>query len=120
MPMEMRKLAFTQDELQAALVNYAFRQEMKMPPSGVERLEVKEDKKRKFTTVQMVFPRESGSEERKRIVFTEEQVAAAIIMYCKMHEIPLPRNARKTLSAENGSVAIIMSLDWDKVEKVRK
>ena len=120
MPMEMRKLAFTQDELQAALVNYALRQEMKMPRASMERMVVKQDKKKKSTTVVMLFPTDIDTGERKRIEFTEAQTAAAIIMYCKMQKIPLPRNARKTLSAENESVAIIMSVNWDKVEPQKK
>ena len=38
MPNEMRKIVFTADELQAALVNYALRTNKKLPNATVENL----------------------------------------------------------------------------------
>lgn len=118
MPMEMRKLAFTQDELQAALVNYALRSEIKLPNANIEKIRVKEeDDEKKTTSVTLVYPASESGNDLRSVEFSEAQIGAAIILYCKNLSIPLPRNARKTLSAENESVAIIMSVDWDKVEK---
>ena len=43
MPSETRKLAFSQAELQAALVNYALRSDMKLPNANIDKVVVSDE-----------------------------------------------------------------------------
>jgi hypothetical protein len=38
--------------------------------------------------------------------FDENDIAAALILYCRGEKIPLPRDAAKSLRIEKGSVAL--------------
>lgn len=108
MPSETRKLAFTQVELQAALVNYALRSDMKLPNANIEKLVVSNEGD---TAVRLVF-QPSTPDEVREVEFSQEHVAAGIILYCRSQGIPLPRDSRKVLLAENESISMMMQVNY--------
>ena len=108
MPSETRKLAFTQAELQAALVNYALRSDMKLPNANIENIFVSNESD---TTVRLVF-QPNTADEVKEVEFSQEHVAAGIILYCRSRGIPLPRDSRKVLLVENDSVSMMMQVNY--------
>ena len=107
MPSEMRKMVFSQDELQAALVNYALRTKRKLPNATIESIHVEE--KNEISVTIVYAP--DGTEEAKTVEFEQTHVAAAVILFCRTHEIPLPREARKVLVPVDNSVAMIVQMD---------
>ena len=78
MPTEMRKIVFTAEELQAALVNYALRTNKKLPNATIDNILVEG---KEGVTATIVYMRD-GTDEAKSVEFTSNDVAAAIILYC--------------------------------------
>ena len=114
MPTEIRRLSFSEDDVQAALVNYALRSNMKMPRSGIQNLRVhKED----GIPVTLHFaPNEDG--DARDVEFSEAHLAAAIILFCRVQEIPVPRDARKVLSHDKNTVSMTMQVHYGEQPKV--
>ena len=108
MPSEMRKIIFSVDELQAALVNYALRTNKKLPNATIDNILV--DGKEGVTAT-IIFVRD-GTEEAKTVVFTQNDVAAALILYCNSQQIPLPRDAKKLVTPIEDSVGMIVKIDY--------
>jgi len=107
LPSEMRKMVFTKDELQAALINYALRTQQRLPNANIERIKVEKADGVKAT---IIYARLSD-EDPRTVEFDETNVAAAIILYCRTLHIPLPRDARKILIPEDNSVSMIVQID---------
>ena len=107
MPHEMRKIVFTADELQAALVNYALRTNKKLPNATINNILVEE---KEGVTANIVYMRD-GTEEAKSVEFTPNDVAAAIILYCSTRKIPLPRDAKKVVVPIEDSVGMIIKIE---------
>ena len=107
MPSEMRKMVFSKDELQAALINYALRTKQRLPNANIERIKVEKTDGVKAT---IVYAR-LADEDPRSVEFDETNVAAAIILYCRTLHIPLPREARKVLIPEDDSVSMIVQMD---------
>ena len=109
MPAETRKIVFSTDELQAALVNYALRSEMRLPNANIERVTVGQEEG--LNAVLEFSPLEDNN---PRVVeFSEAHVAAAIILFCRTQEVPLPRDSRKVVVPEADSVAMMMKFEQD-------
>jgi len=72
-PSETRKLAFSQAELQSALVGYALRSDMKLPNANIDKVVLSDQGDR---TVRLIFVRNTGDDVRE-VEFSQEHVAAA-------------------------------------------
>ena len=107
MPNEMRKIVFTAEELQAALVNYALRTNKKLPNATIDNILVEG---KEGVTATLVYMRD-GTEEAKSVEFTPNDVAASIILYCNTRQIPLPREAKKVVVPIEDSVGMIIKID---------
>ena len=107
MPSEMRKLVFTSDELREALINYALRTQRRLPAARIEHVAVA--KAGGVTATFVYAPSDDHSPDP--IEFDETNVAAAIILYCRTREIPLPRGGRKILTPFEDSVAMLVQSD---------
>ena len=106
MPNEMRKIVFTEDELQAALVNYALRTNKKLPNATINNILVEA---KEGVTATIVYMRD-GTEEAKSVEFTPNDVSAALILYCSTRQIPLPRDAKKVVIPIEDSVGMIIKI----------
>ena len=107
MPNEMRKIVFTAEELQAALVNYALRTNKKLPTATIDNILVEG---KEGVTATIVYMRD-GTDEAKSVEFTPNDVAASIILYCNTRQIPLPREAKKVVVPIEDSVGMIIKID---------
>ena len=108
MPSEMRKIVFSVEELQAALVNYALRTNKKLPNTTIDNILVEG---KEGLTATIIFMRD-GTEEAKTVEFNKNDVAAALILYCNSQQIPLPRDAKKSVTPIEDSVGMIVKLDY--------
>jgi len=106
-PNEMRKIVFTAEELQAALVNYALRTNKKLPNATIDNILVEG---KEGVTATIVYMRD-GTDEAKSVEFTPNDVAASIILYCNTRQIPLPREAKKVVVPIEDSVGMIIKID---------
>lgn len=108
MPLETRKLEFTEAEVQTALVSYSLRRDIALPERNIEQVFIGEGTNP--TVVLEYVPGQPG--DTSEIEFSGEQVAAALILYCRGQKIPLPREAKKVLREEQGGISMIIRIRW--------
>ncbi len=105
MPTETRKIQFDADEIRAALIHYALRTEMRLPKEGIDKVRFAKD----GANVTFIYSR-SPEGEKREVIFTEQQVAAAIILYCHTRGFPLPRSAEKVIRNEGNGTSMMIRL----------
>ena len=81
---------------------------MKLPNANIDKVVVSDEGD---TTVRLIFVPTTGDDVRE-VEFSQEHVAAGIILYCRSQGIPLPRDSRKLLLVENDSVSMIMQVSY--------
>ena len=110
MPEELRKILFSKDEVQAAVVDYCLRSKILLPDKIIDDLEVRADPE------EMVVLKyaDTGPAETKEVGLSRDQVAAALIRYCSSVNVPLPRSARKVLQPVDDGIAMLINMDWGK------
>ncbi|MEQ8193078.1 MAG: hypothetical protein RIB59_01175 [Rhodospirillales bacterium] len=108
MTRELRKIVFSEEQVQAAVVNHCLRTERSLPQANIETVEITDDPGRIVT---FTYAQDNGA---KTVEFDRDQVGAALILYCKNQEIPLPRAGMKVLKKEGESLAMMISLDLEK------
>ena len=105
MATETRKIVFTADEVRAALIHYAIRTEMRMPKEGIDKVRFAKE----AAEVTFIYQRSSDGEKRE-ITFNDQQVGAAMILYCHTRGFPLPRDAEKIVKGEGEGISMMMRL----------
>ena len=110
MPAETRKIVFSTAEVQAALVNYALRSDIRLPHSPISNMLIAKGEDGLSATLKYA-PSDDG--ESRDIEFSEPHLAAAIILFCRVHEMPLPRDARKVLLPEDDALAMLMKIEHE-------
>ena len=106
MPKELRKLTFSTAELQAAVMDYCLRTKIPVPKSNIHALVVSDNPDE---TVIIQFM--ATDEENPEVKLVREQVAASLIRYCGLIDIPLPRSARKVLQVQDGTLSLMVNID---------
>ena len=106
MPKELRKLTFSTGELQVAVMDYCLRTKIAVPKGNILDVLVS-DNPEETVTIQFM-PTDDVTPEVK---LGREQVAASLIRYCGVNDIPLPRSAQKVLQAQDGALSLMVSMD---------
>lgn len=115
MPVDLRKIVFSNAEVQAALVNFCMRNNTKMPTTSIARVDVRWQKE---LSSDMHFVALDGKGEGEVLSFSNEELAVALILYCHLFKDPLPHDAIKTLDPAGDGVALTLRYGWgDVVEK---
>lgn len=109
MPIEMRKIDFSTEELQAALVNFALRTQKKLPNATIDSTVVEG---KETLTATLNYVPQGTEEEAKSVQFSHTDLAAALILYCSSQQIPLPREAKKLVVPYEESVGMIIKLEF--------
>jgi len=99
MPIELRKIIFDTHELKEAIVSYNRVKKDKMPAGDVHVAEVAGDGE---VRVKLEITNSSGTVHELELNATD--LAAALLVYCKAHQIPIPRAFDKTLSSRDGKL----------------
>lgn len=110
MPIEYRKTHFSAAELQAALVNYGQRHEKKFPRAPIEKIEVLADD-RSGAVVSFGAVEEAGP-KIKPLAFDREELAAALIDYCRVNKNPMSRSAKKVLEKNPDGIVVLEKKVW--------
>jgi two-component system chemotaxis response regulator CheY len=98
MPTDSRIIAFTESELKDALFVYCQATGRKLSDPGMGHLRIRSDANIAVSV--------EGHTPGNATVFDANDIAAALILYCRNEKIPLPRNATKSLKIEKGSIAL--------------
>ena len=110
MPIEYRKIHFSAAELQAALVHYGQRHEKKFPRAPIEKIEILADEQ---TGVVVHFGAvEEAGPKIKPLVFDREELAAALIDYCRINKKPMSHTAKKVLEKDPDGIVILERSVW--------
>ena len=110
MPEELRKILFSKEEVQAAVIDYCLRSKIRLPDNNIEDLEVRTDPE----AMVVLKYADTGPEEANEVELSRDQVAAALIRYCSSINVPLPRSARKVLQPADEGISLLINIDWGK------
>ena len=110
MPEELRKILFSKEEVQAAVVDYCLRSKIRLPNKNIDELEVRADPE----AMVVLKYADTGPEEDNEVELSRDQVAAALIRYCSSINVPLPRSAQKVLQPGDDGISLLINIDWGK------
>lgn len=102
MPKELRKIMFTADELQAAVINHCLHAGKTLPKGRIERLQVS-----KTPEAMVILHFDVENANGSEVVLSREAVGAALIRYCMQNDIPLPRSAGKGVQPDGDGIALM-------------
>jgi hypothetical protein len=103
MPTEMRQIAFQQQEVARALIDYDRRRDNKFPPGKIRTIEIEEDPEIRATVTI-----ENIKGETTAMTIGSEILAASLILFCINHKIPIPVEATKRLQKVGDGVALFV------------
>jgi len=105
MPSELRQIIFTNEELVAAIQLLYQRSRQAFPRGRVWDITVSED-----NGCQVDCDVVDTKNFRDRVTVSGEKLAAALILYCMTHKVPIPAAARKTLNIVNKQLALRVTI----------
>ncbi|MCR4377506.1 MAG: hypothetical protein NUV50_05360 [Rhodospirillales bacterium] len=108
MPLDLRTTVFSDQELSTALLEYAERNNLKLPLSRVEHVDVVW--KPEFS-VTLHFVKDPLSRAEK-LAFKRNETAAALILYCHRFKEPVPHHAEKSLQPFTGGIQLLLRFPW--------
>lgn len=113
MLIEVRKLVFTDDLLQRALVKQCATQGTETPNSKIQGVLIygADDSGDKFKLILQFMT--ADPKRPFEITMNEDDVLAALIGACKGFSVPLPRSAPKTLQQTKQGLAMVITMTMD-------
>lgn len=108
MPSEVRTITFRQSEVAQALSEYRKRTGHPLPTGKLFRFSADASPQVRVALAIAV----DGDEKLERFEFPPEEIGAALVMFCMLHNIPLPsRDATKGLQIAGDCVALVIKLN---------
>ena len=108
MPLDLRTTIFSHEEMTEALLDYAKRNHVELPPTRVENVEVTWTP---ALSVTLSFLKDAlGRVET--MSFDMNETAAALILYCHRFKEPVPHHADKSLQPFEGGIQLLIRFPW--------
>lgn len=108
MPLDLRTTIFSDDELSEALLDYAVRNHVSMPPTRAQTVDVTWQP---TFGVKITFVTDAlGRDEEMN--FNMNETAAALILYCHRFKEPVPHHAEKKLEPFDGGIQLLIRIPW--------
>lgn len=105
-PIELRKITFSDGELSEAIERFAKATRYPMPAGKIAECRV--ESKAGLALIVRVYNVADGSEHTVR--FDQATVAAALIRFCIDKKIPIPKTAEKSVEAHGQTLSLILRL----------
>jgi hypothetical protein len=102
---ERRQVIFSNDAVKEAVRLFASLHPDKMPHGQVRRVWTVAEPELQL----LVQIEQAGARNLLEIAFTQGEIAAFLILYCRRNKIPLPPNADKFLEIDNGSLSLVIT-----------
>ena len=103
MPVEDRRILFSNEELYKALYAFCFQKQVRQPPPGVI-TKVSEDAQDKS---KVLFILENPQDQTgTTLEYSHDFLAAALMLYCRSCGIPLPKSGRKSVLIQGAEVML--------------
>ena len=110
MPKELRKIVFTDDETRQAVVEFCDQSQALPPGATLLGIELTGSE---TTPISVAFT--SGTSNKPNALeLGRDQVAAALMRFCRSQRIPIPRQSNKTLQIKEGEVALLLGVGFDR------
>lgn len=122
MPLDVRKLIFTRQELRLAFQKYAKDNNMNVPDSHVEDLEIHDDKFNSAVsdttsggiTITLRYT-SSDPHNPIRLRLSQHQAQEALVTLCRSLHIPVPKRGQKFLQIHKDSLALTIGMSQDDI-----
>ena len=113
MLIEVRKLVFSDDLLQRALVKQCATQGIEMPNSQIQGVLIfgGDESDDKFKLILQFMT--ADAKRPHEITMSEDAVLSALIATCKSFSVPLPRSAPKQLQKTKQGLAMVITMTMD-------
>lgn len=108
MPLDLRTTIFSEDELVEALLEYAKRNHIELPPTRVDSVDVMWEPKLSAT---LTFKKDA-LDRAEKMTYDGNEVAAAVILYCHRYKEPVPHFAEKGLKPYDGGIQLLLRFPW--------
>jgi hypothetical protein len=105
MTTEERRIIFSDEEVVGAVKALYHRAKETFPPGNVWNVAISED-----NGCQIDCDVVDAKGRRDRVTVAGERLAAALILHCIMHKVPLPAKAQKALTIVQGKLALNITL----------
>lgn len=109
MPVEFRKIVFSEAELRSALVEHGIRHRIMTKDASVSAMDLSWDADgvTVVLTCQMI-----GRPSREEIRMSESEIGAALIGYCRNNGTAIPHYAEKVLEKDKQGIALLIHHSW--------
>ncbi len=109
MPIEIKHIYFSEKEVRTALVNFAVSNHEYIDVDDVEKIVIdKADSVRVALLVDKAL-----CIENNELSFSSAQVGAALMAFCMVTKIPLPKKGSKVLEADDDKISLKITLDQE-------
>ncbi|MCF6215726.1 MAG: hypothetical protein L3J58_06080 [Emcibacter sp.] len=109
MPLEIKHIYFTESELRKALVNFSV-----LNKKHIRLEDIQESIVDSAESVQVSFLVDRALQlENNTVIFSNSEVAAALLAFCMVSKIPLPRKGIKELHANDEKIYLKIQLDQE-------
>lgn len=107
MPREDRRIIFTFDETYRAIYALCVQKEIRKPPPGmIEKVAIDgEDEKTINVKIHNMQDDSAGT-----VKYSRDFLAAALMLYCRAHNVPIPKRANKSVEFREDSVILRMTI----------
>ncbi len=112
MPTEIRKITFSRDELQSAVVSHCLHHRGGFPKAPISGMYVTTKAKEAVT---LSFDSAAGKDV-PNVILNQSEAAAALISYCRDLRMPLPHFASKVLEPKDDGIVMLIKFGWDELK----
>lgn len=106
MPTEQRRIIFADDEIVTAVLSYCRIGGIALPDADVEKLDIALDTD---CSVRLTFS-VTSPDLPDEVFLDADTVMSALIGYCRLRSIPLPRVAAKRLEPADGTLSMVFEM----------
>lgn len=103
MPREDRRIIFEDSEVYKAIYALCSKQQLKVPPPGMVRRIYQNPHDPGSICIDLENPQDSTS---RKLEYSQDFFAAALMLFCKGCGIPLPKTAQKSVVLLDGKVVL--------------
>jgi hypothetical protein len=109
MTTETRRITFSSEELVQALSRHRRDEKQPLPESRIRGSKVENGVGPVPRVTLLLDP--AGGDGATAMDFRPTEVAVALIKFCRLKRIPLPRRAEKSLGVDHGQIALVLQLE---------
>jgi len=111
MPTETRRIIFSSEELVQAVSRHRRDEKQPLPESRIRGSKVALGEGKVPQVALLLDP--STGDGTVSMDFRPTEIAVALIKFCRLKRIPLPKRASKSLGVDNGKISLVLILSED-------